>query len=167
MRSSPEEKKRRLLADLSVARRQLLDTAAGVSPEQAKIRFPGKWSLEDLPAHLIGWDYTNLAATKAVLAGQLPDFYAHHDRDWRSYNALLVEQYKHGDVRTLSAAAQASHAQLVSYLEGVEAVEFERDHGVRFRGYRVTIVQLPQAETGDELEHERQIVAGFVVRKTD
>jgi hypothetical protein len=44
-------------------------------------------------------------------------------------------------------------------LETIRAEEFERDRGLRFRGYRVTIASLLAAESGDEEKHASQIAS--------
>ena len=112
----------------------------------------------DLIAHLIGWDFANLAAAKDIQAGKLPDFYAHYDKDWKTYNAELVAKYKRDNFDELLALARDSHGQLIAYLESVPAEAFEKDFGVRTgRNYKVTIARLLQAELKDEQEHLKQI----------
>ena len=105
----------------------------------------------------MGWDYTNIEATKSILTGELPEFYSHHDRDWARYNALLVERHKTEDYAELLHSVEASHRALVDLLATVPADEFEKDRGVRYKRYKVTIVRLLQAEAEDEEEHYRQI----------
>ena len=54
----------------------------------------GIWTIKDLLAHLIGWDFTNLQAIQQILAGQYPTFFKYYDKDWQSYNARLVLEYR-------------------------------------------------------------------------
>ena len=109
-------------------------------------------------AHLIGWDYANLAAAKDIQAGKLPEFYAHYDKDWKTFNAELVAKYKRDDFEELSALSRDSQGQLIAYLESVPAEAFEKDFGVRTgRNYKVTIARLMQAELKDGQEHLEQI----------
>jgi hypothetical protein len=110
-------------------------------------------------AHLIGWDFTNLEAAKAVLAGQLSAFYAHHDKDWRTYNAELVKRYNREAFAGLLTAAGESHHQLIDFLKTIPDEAFNKDFGVRFRGYKVTIARLLQAEMEDEIVHQQQLEA--------
>jgi hypothetical protein len=91
--------------------------------------------------------------------GRLPAFYDQPDRDWRRYNALLVERYGQEDFQALLTAATDSHHLLLDTLQAVPAAEFDQDHGVRFRGYKVTIGRLLQAELEDERVHLGQIEA--------
>ena len=152
-----QAKKEQIIAELVEARREILDAAALLSAEQQDEVFLGVWSAKELLAHLVGWDLTNLAAAGEVLAGQLPAFYAHHDRDWQTYNAQLVAQYRRDDFVELLSSVRDSHHKLIDFLQTIPAAEFDKDRGVRFRGYKVTIARLLQAETKDEKTHHQQI----------
>jgi hypothetical protein len=157
VRTTPEDKKQQVIAGLVDARSKILASVAALPPAQQDVVFLGEWSVKDLLAHLIGWDFANLEATKEVLAGKLPSFYAHHDHDWRTYNARLVAEHKREDFAALLEAVEDSHRQLEEYLRTVPAEEFGKDRGLRFRGWRVTITALLKAETSDERKHHEQI----------
>jgi len=157
MTDEARSKKDEIVAALIQARRKILDVAYTLPPEKQDEVFLGVWSVRDLLAHLIGWDYTNVEATKSILAGELPEFYSHHDRDWRSYNASLVEHYKKDDFAELLYAVEASQRALMGLLGTVPAEEFDKDRGIRFKRYKVTIARLLQAEADDGEEHHRQI----------
>jgi uncharacterized damage-inducible protein DinB len=157
MRATAQAKKDKVIAELVEARRKILDAAAALPLEKQDEVFLGIWSAKDLLAHLVGWDYTNLAAVEEILAGQLPSFYAHHDRDWRTYNTGLVAKYKREASVALLSLVQDSHQRLVDFLRTVPAEEFGKDRGLRFRGYKVTIARLLQAEASDEETHYKQL----------
>lgn len=159
MRTTPQARKDAIIAALGEARRKILDAAAALPPAKQDEVFLGLWSVQDLLAHLVGWDFTNLAAVQEIIAGQLPSFYAHHDRDWRTYNAGLVASYKREDFSDLLSSVQDSHQRLVDFLRTVPAEEFGQDRGLRFRGYKVTIARLLQVEASDEEVHYQQIQA--------
>ena len=150
-------KKSEVISGLAETRRAILDTASALAPGQQDEVFLGIWSVKDLLAHLAGWDFANLEAAQAVLRGDLPEFYAHHDRDWQTYNARLVAQHKKADWADMVAAVQESHRELVEHVRTIPAEELDREKGVRFKGYKVTIARLLQAETGDEKRHAAQI----------
>lgn len=153
-----ETLKQDILSHLMETRAAILHAASQLSPTAQKTTFLGTWSIKDLLAHLAGWDFTNLAAIKDIQAGKLPEFYALHDKDWKTYNAELVAKYNRDDFDELLAFVHDSHRQLIEYLETVPAEAFEQDFGVRSgRGARVTIARLLQAEWKDEQEHLRQI----------
>jgi len=152
-----QAKKQKIIAELVEARGKILDAVSSLSPADQDRVFLGVWSVKDLLAHLVGWDFANLEAAKAILAGQLPGFYAHYDRDWRTYNARLVAEYKREDLADLLASVEDSHQKLIGFLETIHAEEFDRDRGMRFKGYKVTIARTLEAELEDEREHHRQI----------
>ncbi len=158
MSGKSETLKRERISALLETRTALLQAASQLSSEEQDIVFLGVWSVVDLIAHLAGWDFTNLAAAKDIQAGKLPEFYAHTDKDWKSYNAELVAKYKRDDFEELSVLARDSHGQLIAYLESLPAEAFEQDFGVRSaRNYKVTIARLLRAELKDEHEHLKQI----------
>jgi hypothetical protein len=159
MNVKAKARKEEIISGWVEARRKILDVAVSLSQAQQNQVFLGVWSAKDLLAHLIGWDYTNLEAAKAILTDELPSFYAHHDQDWKSYNARLVAQHKRDDFAAMLAAAKESQQALLAYLETVPAEEFGRDRGIRFRGYKVTIASLLQAEAKDEETHYQQLRA--------
>jgi hypothetical protein len=159
MRITPEARKAQLLDDLDRVRNDLLSAATSLPPEKRSEVFLGVWNVHDLIAHLIGWDYTNIQAAKDILADQLPQFYAHHDRDWQTYNAQLVREYAKDNWDDLLAGAADSHAKLLSFLKAIPAEEFDKDRGIRFRGWKVTIARLLQAEAEDEATHAAQVAA--------
>ena len=116
MKATPQVKKDKVIAALGEARCKIMEAAAALPPAKQDEVFLGVWSEQDLLAHLVGWDDTNLAAVQEILAGQLPSFYAHHDRDWRTFNAGLVAQYKR-EMAALLASMQDSHRRLVYFLQ--------------------------------------------------
>jgi hypothetical protein len=149
--------KQDLIASLRDVRRSILETAAGLGPGARDEAFLGTWSARDLVAHLIGWDYTNIRAIDELLAGKLPSFYEAHDRDWRSYNALLVGRYKDSNYRNLIRHARRSHRALIKRILGTPADEMRRDRGIRAQGWKVTIERLLKAELSDEQTHLVQL----------
>jgi hypothetical protein len=152
-----EMKKDQLISDLIEAQSKLLDAASSLSPAQQDEVFLGVWSVKDLLAHLVGWDLANLESVEAIPTGRLPAFYEHYDHDWATYNAQLVAEYKKDDFAELVSSIEDSHRRLVEVLQTVPAEEFDRDHGVRFKGYKVTIAGTLQAEIDDERTHCTQI----------
>jgi hypothetical protein len=154
-------KKELTLSALVAARQNILAEVAGLSSEQQNQIFLGIWSIKDLLAHLTGWDITNMEAVKSVLQSQVPSFYQYRDHDWQTYNAMLVSQYKQDSFQTLLAAVNDSHEKLVALVQTIPPANFNKDFGVRFRGYKVTIQRLLEAETKDEQTHHKQIIDFF------
>jgi hypothetical protein len=161
MSTKAEINKAQVIAGLQEARLGLLKAASAVPGGKRETVFLGSWSLRDLLAHLAGWDFTNLQAVQEVLSGRLPSFYAHHDRDWAAYNAILVAKYKCDSIDALLEQVRDSQRQLIATLQSVPSRDFNRDFGVRFRGYKVTVRRLLEAEMKDEQVHCRQILDFF------
>jgi len=58
-----------------------------------------------------------------------------------------------------------SQKELVEYLQTIPPEYFNRDFGVRFRGYKVTIQRLLEADIKDVLIHHQQIADFFGKKK--
>jgi hypothetical protein len=154
-------RKDQILSALVETRQSILAEVSELSDSQQDQVFLGIWSVKDLLAHLIGWDETNLHAAKSVMEEQLPSFYEHRDHDWQTYNAILVKKYKKGSFRELLATVRDSQEKLIKFLKTVQPENFNKDFGVRFRGYKVTIQRLLEAELGDEQTHHQQVIDFF------
>jgi uncharacterized damage-inducible protein DinB len=160
MRSTPQAKKEPLIAGLVAARQAILEAAAALPPDKQHDPFLGHWAIDDLVAHLAGWDHANLEGVRAILDGRLPAFYAQYDADWRTFNAGLVAQHKRATLAETLAEAEISHRALVEFVNAVPAEEIFRDHAVRSpRGRRVTIEMLLSVESRDERKHAGQVMA--------
>ena len=158
MRITPEIRKQCLVAELTEVRSAVLQAALALPPAAQDAVFLGTWSAHDIVAHLAGWDYANLEAIEAILAGRLPAFYAAYDPDWRTFNAQLVLRYKQPSLAATLAAAEASHRALLDRLAALPAGDVHRDVGVRSpRRRRVTVGMLLTAEANDERKHSDQI----------
>lgn len=154
-------RKEQVVSSLVETRQKLLTEISSLPNEQSDQVFLGIWSVKDLLAHLIGWDFANLEAVKSVQDGQVPTFYEHHDRDWQTYNAMLVEKYKKNSVGELLTRAKTSHEKLIKLLQTIPPENFNKDFGARFHGYKVTVQRLLEAEMKDEQTHLQQIIDFF------
>lgn len=161
MNTKAQAKKDWIIREMQRVRSELLTEVAALSRKEHDTVFLGIWSVRDLLAHLAGWDFANLDAAKKIIAGKLPSFYEHRDRDWQTYNAMLVKIYRRNTFRELRATLEGSQRELVEYLQTIPPEYFNRDFGVRFRGYKVTIQRLLQADIKDVQIHHQQIVDFF------
>jgi hypothetical protein len=141
-------RKEELIAGLVEARRGLLEAVVALPAHRRDQVFLGTWSARDLLAHLVGWDDTNLEAVRAIVAGRRPDFWQHHDRDWATYNARLVAEYRREDWGEMLAAVEDSHRALVDYLYSLPAEEYVKT---------TKIGTLLAAEARDEEVHRHQV----------
>ena len=159
MRSETQLKRDEFITGLIESRKELLTAALALSAKDRDEIFLGVWSVKDLLAHFVGWDFTNLQAAQEILTGQLPTFFAYKDRDWKTYNARLVAQYKTDDFDELLSAIEGSHQKLIDFLRTIPAEEIDRDQGLRSGRYKVTIARLLQLEIKDAQLHYQQIQA--------
>jgi hypothetical protein len=159
MRKSQADRKADLIDRLVKARQNLVQVAQSVPEEQRGKAFLGSWCIKDLLAHLIGWDYTNHQAIQEILSGKSPAFFLQYDKDWQSYNARLVKQYRIEPFDALLAEAAESHAQWIEYLRALSPEDVVNGKGRSPKGRTITIRNLLIAEARDESKHAEQVQA--------
>jgi hypothetical protein len=150
-------KKTALIADMLATRQDILAAAAEVPPTLRDKIFLASWSLIDLLAHLAGWDDANRQAVEAVRSAQLPAFYDYAERNWTTFNAKLVSEYRLDDFDALLERVRTTQQNLIEVLNTVPPEDFDRDYQVRFKNYKVTISRLLRAELQDEKQHLNQV----------
>ncbi len=156
-----EERKHKLIGGLVTARAAVLEAVRAVPAERAGEVFLGTWSILDLLAHLVGWDFTHLQAVKEILSGRRPVFFQYVDEDWASYNKRLVETYRVDSLAQMLAALGDSHRQLVEYLESLSAREVVMGRVRSESGRSVSVAALLQDEARDEEMHAGQVRGYF------
>jgi C_GCAxxG_C_C family probable redox protein len=151
--------KAEILSGLIQVRKEIIESITYLPKERQEEVFLGEWSLKDLLAHFAGWDSANREAIQALHEGRLPAFYAFYDKDWRSFNAQWVAAHRDKTFEALLAMAADSQRALLDALAGLPEADFHQDSGVRFKGYKVTLMRLLEAEMEDEGVHCKQILA--------
>jgi hypothetical protein len=159
MRSTVEGKKRAVIGELTAARGCILAAVAALRPEQIDESFLGVWGVKHLLAHMIGWDYTNLQAAQEILGGKYPSFFQYYDKDWRTYNASLVQTYKKEPLAELLADVEKSHRELLAFLEALPAESLMKGKAHRENGRTVSLHSLLTFEARDERTHADQVNA--------
>ncbi|MCE7982643.1 MAG: DinB family protein [Caldilinea sp. CFX5] len=151
-------RKQEIIAGLTEARQRILDALVDLPPNKQNEVFLGIWSIKDLLAHLVGWDFTNIEAATDIRAGRRPRVFEQWDPGWVTYNAELVRKYKCEDFSALLTAIQASHAALLAFVQNLPAADIAKDYGVRSpSGTNVTVAVFLQYEIEDESRHYQQI----------
>jgi DinB superfamily len=145
------------IAGLIEVRGQILEQAGALPEEKHDQVFLGMWSVKDLIAHLEGWDEANRRAVEQILAGKLPGFYEFADKGWKSFNARLVAKFKLPELDEMLRNANRSHQELIAALRAVPPEDWDRDRGIRYKGWKVTIARLMKAELSDERKHLEQL----------
>ncbi len=167
MRKTLQDYKAELINGLISARQEILDILSTVPKDKANEIFLGSWNIKDLMAHLIGWDYTNLQAIQEINSGIYPSFFQHYDKNWQSYNAYLVQQYRNDSLDELYKRVIQSHMELIQFLESLSADIIVKGKSTNPRGRTVTIRNLLRSEAGDEREHARQLAAYFQAKQAE
>ncbi len=166
-RHDMDNTKDQVINNLITARRNIFELAQGLSPAKQDQVFLGVWSVRDLLAHLIGWDYTNREAVQEIMRGARPTALSHWNPDWQAYNAKLVKEYRREDFGEMLSLLQESHRALISLLQSLDAGDFEHDWGVRSRGGEsMTIAWWLQGEIDDEHTHYEQMQTWLAKNKT-
>jgi len=153
-----------LLNAFNENRAVLLTCAHTWPPDKVESLFLDKWCLLDLLAHLSGWDEANREAVTAVQAGRLPEFYAHKDHDWGSFNAMHVRMYRRPTQAAQIVETERTLGSLMDTLEALDAEAFYRDYGVRYKGWKVIIARLVKSELQDERIHLEQMKAWLTLK---
>lgn len=159
MKETVQQKKARLLADFVEVRHKILDLASSLALEKRSTAYLGEWDIADMLAHLSGWDDTNMQAIDQLQSGEVPEFYQYSSPDWRIYNAHLVAKYRLDDLDALVNFVSTTQQRLVARAAAIPAVELFRDRDIRFKGYKITIARLLEAELKDERVHLAQLEA--------
>ncbi len=154
--------KQEIIAGLRTGRRNLVAFAETVPAEKRDERFLGVWSMIDIMAHLVGWDYTNIDAVSDIRSGKLPRVFESYDEDWASFNGQLVARHRKTEWAEMVRALEDSQQALIAHLEAVPEEDFDRDFGVRsLQGHKLTIAGYLQPSIEDEQTHLRQLSRQF------
>jgi len=151
--------KAEILSGLRQVRKEIIESISCLPPQRQVEAFLGEWSLKDLLAHFAGWDYANREAIQALQEGRLPAFYAFYDKNWCSYNAQWVETYQNETSEALLKITAVSQKALLDALVALPEAVFQQDFGLRFKGYKVTLARLLEAEMEDERAHFKQMLS--------
>ena len=152
-------RKEEIIAGLIAARGKILEVAEALPAEKQDEVFLGVWSLKDLLAHLVGWDYTNIQAVEDIRDGRAPGVFQHWDPDWVAYNARLVAEHKRENFAELLGVMRGSHQALIDFIRTVPGEDIEKDFGIRSpKGTNITVEWFLQFDIDDEGRHYQQIV---------
>lgn len=151
-------RKEEIISGLGAARKKILDVASELPPDKLDGVFLGVWSVMDLLAHLVGWDYTNMDAVMDIREGKPPHVFEYWDPDWVQYNAELVKKHKRQDFDEILQLITESHNALIEFIGTLPGEDIEKDYGIHSPdGTNITIEWFLQFEIDDEGRHYQQI----------
>jgi Protein of unknown function (DUF1706) len=146
-----------LIAEFNRVRAELIAGVASVPPDLRDEVFVGSWGVEDVIAHTVGWDYTNIEALPDFRSGRLPDFFARYDADWAAINAALVARYRIEDWGALMTSLRESQRVFVDAMRGLNDADL--DNVAMWGKRRITLRGMIRAVCRDESEHVAQVRA--------
>ncbi len=124
----------------------------------------GDWTPRDIVAHLVGWNRNVLVGCQQIQSGLQPFYHVDGPNDYRVLNAEIIARFNSTDRPALVRELSKGRDLLVSYLEGVDEHEWNRDFGVQhYRGGPATIARAVESLTADYVTHAGEI-AGQIVR---
>ena len=115
------------------------------------------WSPRDILAHLIGWNRYTVKGCEQIQRGDLPFYFDDPGEDYCKVNAVSVREYSSEDIRELLDELEVSTNELIVFLGRVDPVDWDRDYGVRYQGFNVTIQNSVDALIEDYIKHRQQL----------
>ncbi len=114
----------------------------------------GEWTARDIVAHLVGWNRNVLVGCQQIQSGLQPFYHVDGPNDYRTLNAEITARFNSTDRAALLRELSKGRDLLVSYLEGVDEHEWNKDFGVQhYRGGPATIARALDSLTADYVNH--------------
>ena len=137
-------------------------------PEALFISPMNGWSPRDVLAHLIGWNWEMIEASRSILRGEAPAYYVDAPNDYRNINARFVANYSSQSKAELLDGLRFSMEDFERYVRSLSQSDLTASHGVfHYSGRPATVAGIIGSLTGDYQEHLRQINAWLLnARKT-
>jgi uncharacterized protein (TIGR03083 family) len=124
--------RQQLLNTLDQAWAALKESYAGLS--DAQLTAPGvmgEWSVKDILAHVTTWEEEALQNLPLLITGGRPPRYAIQYGGIDAFNALMTDQKRGLALAEVLRRLDATHRQLIAYLQRVPEEAFTRE--TRFR----------------------------------
>jgi hypothetical protein len=127
-------------------------------PSEDFLRTLGDWRPRDITAHLIGWNRNILKGCRQIRDGVPPFYYYDGPNDYRIENAASIAKYSSKDRTALLLELKKSKDELVAYVKGLPADEWDHDFGPRhYRGEAATVARSIQSLAGDYATHTQEL----------
>jgi hypothetical protein len=117
-----------------------------------------EWAPRDVVAHLVGWNDLMIEASRSILAGNSPAYYADSPNDYRNINAGFTLKYSSRSRQELLADLRASLARFEAFVFALAQDDLTAHHGVRhYSGDPATVTRIIASLAGDYRTHIAQI----------
>jgi hypothetical protein len=123
----------------------------------------GDWTPRDILAHLVGWNRNTLVGCQQIQSGLQPFYHVDGPNDYRTLNAEIITRFNSIDRPALLRELVKGKDLLVSYLEGVDEHDWNKDFGAQhYRGGPATISRAIESLTNDYVNHAAEIARQHV-----
>lgn len=151
--ASPEERRAGLLASID----QFV-TAVEALPEGQFLHEVDGRTPRDIVAHLIGWNYHAIEASRFIARGEMPPSLVEPGPDFSRVNGESMVRYAARDRAELLGQLRESAAAYDAMLRGLPEAEWDDNHGVTRGDWAVTNGSFVGIMIG-EFDHHRQEIA--------
>jgi Uncharacterized conserved protein len=117
-----------------------------------------EWAPRDVVAHLVGWNDLMIEASRSIVAGNSPAYYADSPNDYCNINAGFTSKYSSRSRQELLADLRTSLARFEACVLALPQVDLTAHHGVRhYSGDPATVTRIISSLAGDYRTHTAQI----------
>jgi hypothetical protein len=117
-----------------------------------------EWAPRDVVAHLVGWNDLMIEASRSILAGRAPDYYADNPNDYHNINLGFTSKFTSRSKKELLADLRASLGRFEVFVLALAEDDLTAHHGVRhYSGDPATVTRIIASLTGDYRTHTLQI----------
>ena len=133
---------------VNFGRKSLLESIEGLSnTELTDVPFSGDWTIKDVLAHIIGWDYRIIGILPLIVAGRAEEMLR---VDVEEQNRQAVAAFKDKSIAEVLAEIQETHRQVLNLLTEMDFTEIDRRHERQGR-----IITIRSYVIDTMIEHER------------
>ena len=115
------------------------------------------WSPRDVLAHLVGWNRYTIKGSKQIMERESPLYFDEPGEDFCKVNEVLVKKYSTTDRKKLINELDISLGELKDFLRSISENEWEKDFGVRYKGYSITIRNSVEGLIKDYIKHKKDV----------
>jgi hypothetical protein len=145
------------LAPLEQAWRAL-DAEVRALPEERFLAPLRGWSARGIVAHLIGWNRHMIEASRSILSGETPDYYADAPHGYRNLNAAHAAAHSSLSRDELLRELEASLLEFKTFVQSLPPAEIDDSHGVlHYSGRPATVGGIIRSLAQDYRDHTLEI----------
>ena len=134
---------------VNFGRKSLLESIEGLSDDElSSVSIFGDWTIKDVLAHIIGWDYRIIDILPLIAAGRAEEI-AQVDVDQQ--NQQVVSAFADKSIAEVLAEIKSTHQQVLDILTSLDYTEIDRRHERQGR-----VITIRSYVIDKMIDHERQ-----------